>query len=467
MKYTPHPYQEHAKQHILDNEASGLFLEMGLGKTVTTMTAIDHLLHDSFEVGKVLVIAPKKVAEDTWTSEASKWDHLRHLRISKVLGSERQRKEALKVKADIYVINRENVVWLIGYYATHFPFDMVVIDELSSFKAAGSQRFKALRKVMPLVRRRVGLTGTPMPNSLLDLWSQMYLLDAGERLGKTVTSYRDKYFIPGKRNGHVVYNYNLRQGDKGHEDTYQREIYDKIGDICISMKAEDYLSLPERIDVITPVHLPAAIKTKYDEFEKSQVLALDTGDISAVNAAVLSGKLLQFAGGAVYREDKTFYEVHDEKLQVLAEKVEAANGQPVLIAYWYQHERDRILKALRAFKPEVMGKDTSECLRRWNAGKIPVLLIHPASAGHGLNMQTGGHRIIWYSNIWSLELYQQTIARIDRQGQQMPVICDRLVVVGTMDEDAVKAKDTKAEGQNALMHAVKARINRYRHAVTN
>lgn len=467
MIYTPHAYQEHAKQHIIGNPAAGLFIDMGLGKTVISLTAADYLRNDAFEVDKVLVIAPKKVAEDTWTTEAAKWDHLRHLRISRILGTAKQRKKALHAKADIYVINRENVVWLIAQLGGHWPYDMLIIDELSSFKSPKSQRFKALRKMAPLSRRRIGLTGTPAPNGLLDLWSQMYLLDQGQRLYPTVTEYRARFFKLGNPHApHSKYVVHTDEPDRVGQGYYEKKIYGKIADICISMKAEDYLDLPKRLDLVTEVHLPAEVKAQYDQFERDAVMEI-LGDetITAVNAAVLSGKLLQFAGGAVYREDKTFYEVHDQKLQVLAEKVEAANGQPVLVAYWFQHERDRILTALKAFKPEVLGKDTSESLKRWNAGKIPVLLIHPASAGHGLNMQAGGHRIIWYSQIWSLELYQQTVGRVDRQGQTMPVINDRLVVVGTMDEDAVAAKDNKAEGQDALMHAVKARINQYRHAV--
>lgn len=461
LKYAPYPYQSFAEAHILENEAAGLFLGMGLGKTVTTMTAADKLLNDSFEVSKVLVIAPKKVAEEVWTTEASKWDHLRHLRISKILGSEAQRKAALKAKADIYVINRENVVWLIGHYGTAFPFDMIVIDESSSFKDANSKRFKQLRQIMPKVRRRVILTGTPTPNSLLEIWPQMYLLDQGERLGKTLTEFRGKYFTKDPYKAFAKYEVRKEDDELIGEGYYEKKIYNKISDVCISMKAEDYLQLPPRLDQITRVHLPDKVMDAYLDFEKKQVLALeDEEDISAVNAAVLSGKLLQFASGAVYREDKTYYETHGEKLTALEERIEAANGEPVLVTYWFKHELERIMRALKRFKP--IAFDTSALIKDWNAGKIPVLLGHPASMGHGLNLQYGGHLIEHYSNIWSSELYQQVITRIDRQGQTMPVGNNHLVAVGTIEEDVLKAREDKINGQDALMRAVKARIDRYR-----
>lgn len=452
MIYNPHPYQDHATQHIVDNDACGLFLDMGLGKTVSTLTAIDRLMNDDLEVSKVLVIAPKRVAEDTWINEAEKWDHLKHLRISIVLGAERQRKEALRVKADIYVINRENVCWLVSFYGGYFPFDMVVIDELSSFKSPKSERFKSLRMIRPKVKRVVGLTGTPAPNGLLDLWSQLYLLDQGERLGKTVTGYRERYFNPGKRNGHIVYEYKVR------ENSYE-EIYGKIGDICISMKAEDYLQLPERLDNTFEITLPKAIQDQYEDFERKQILALEDKEISAVNAAALTNKLLQFANGAVYNAERDWHEVHRAKLEALEETVEAANGQPVLICYSFIHDRERIMRHLKAYKPVFLND--SSLLSKWNKGEIPVLLGHPASMGHGLNMQAGGNIIVWFGLPWSLELYQQACARLDRQGQTKVVLNQRLITKGTMDEDVLAALDNKASGQDALMNAVKARIEKY------
>ena len=455
MKYIPHPYQEFATEHVILNPEAGLLLDMGLGKTVSTLTAVDRLMNDYFEISRVLVIAPKRVAEDTWTTESAKWDHLKHLRLSVVLGSERERKEALKVKADIYVINRENVAWLVGYYQSAFPFDMIVIDELSSFKSAKAIRFKSLRMIRPKVKRVVGLTGTPAPNGLIDLWPQMYLLDQGARLGKTISGYREKYFTPGKRNGQVVFNYNLKTES-------ERAIYDKIGDICISMKAKDYLSLPERVNHTIEVKLPKAIQEKYDEFEKQQVLSIlesDT-DISAVNAAALSTKLRQFANGAVYDAEKNYHVVHDEKLEALEEIVEAANGQPVLIFYSFKHDLERIQQRLKGYKPRML--ENSADIEDWNNGKIQVLLAHPMSAGHGLNLQIGGNIVIWFGLNWSLELYQQANARLDRQGQIKPVIVYHLIAVNTIDQKVFLALEGKAEGQDALLNAVKAIINKYK-----
>lgn len=457
MKYMPHPYQDFATQHVIDNPEAGLFLDMGLGKTVSTLTAVDRLMNDYFEISKVLVIAPKRVAEDTWTTESLKWDHLKHLRLSVVLGSERERKEALKAKADIYIINRENVAWLVGYYQSAFPFDMIVIDELSSFKSAKAIRFKSLRMIRPKVKRVVGLTGTPAPNGLIDLWPQLYLLDQGQRLGKTISGFRERYFTPGKRNGQVVFNYDLKAES-------QQTIYDKIGDICISMKAKDYLSLPERVNHTIEVKLSATIQARYDEFEKQQVLSIidsDT-DISAVNAAALSTKLRQFANGAVYDAEKNFHVVHDEKLEALEELVEEANGQPVLIFYSFKHDLERITKRLKGYKPRTL--DGPSDIEAWNQGKISVLLAHPASAGHGLNLQAGGSIVIWFGLNWSLELYQQANARLDRQGQIKPVNIYHLITVSTIDQKVFLALEGKAEGQDALMDAVKAIIKKYKKA---
>jgi SNF2 family DNA or RNA helicase len=462
MIYYPHPYQDHATEHVIRYPGAGLFLDMGLGKTVVILSAVDQLLNDFCEVSKVLVIAPKRVAENTWTTEAAKWDHLKHLKISKVLGTERQRKEALRAKADIYIINRENVAWLIAFYGTGFPFDMVVIDELSSFKSANARRFKALRQIRPKIKRVVGLTGTPMPNGLLDLWPQLYLLDQGERLGKTLTGYRDKYFRPTKTNGHIVYEYSLKKDDTKllGDDFFQKEIYEKIGDICISMKAEDYLSLPERIDRIISIPFPSQLQEQYNEFEESQILALlDLEEISAVNAGALTNKLLQFANGAVYSSDGDYVEVHKEKLEALEEIIDAANGHPVLVFYSYIHDKERIQKYLKNYHVSEL-KNTGD-IENWNNGKYQVMLAHPASAGHGLNLQAGGNIIVWFGLSWSLELYMQANARLHRQGQMNAVIIHHLVARNTMDEDVMKSLASKSTSQEALLSAVKARIKKY------
>ena len=449
------PYQEYAVKRIIDDYALGCFLDLGLGKTVSTLTAVDELLNDRMEVSKVLVIAPKRVAEEVWTTEVQKWDHLRHLTVSLVLGDEKHRKEALKRKADIYVINRENVVWLTGFYGTAWPFDMIVIDELSSFKSPKAQRFKALRKVRPMASRVVGLTGTPAPNGLLDLWSQIYLLDQGERLGKTIGSYRDTYFKPGKRNGHIVYEYNLKQAG------YEQAIYDKIGDICFSMKTEDYLTLPDRLDQTQLITLPPRILEKYLAFEREQILKLDdVDDISAVNAAALTNKLLQYANGAIYDDAKNWHDVHSEKLEALAENIEAANGKPVLVFYSYKHDLERITRHLKAYKPRKLeGPDE---IQAWNRGEIQVMLAHPASAGHGLNLQDGGNLIEWFGVPWSLELYQQAVKRLHRSGQTRAVVNNRLIVSGTMDEDVLASLGNKTGTQEAMIAAVKARLEKYK-----
>lgn len=448
-----HEYQRRSVQHILEHDYCGLFLDMGLGKTVSTLTAITRL-YELCEISKTLVIAPKRVAENTWTTEAAKWKHLKHLKASVVIGTERERKEALRAKADLYIINRENVAWLVGYYQSAFPFDMVVIDELSSFKSAKSIRFKSLRMVRGKINRIVGLTGTPAPNGLIDLWPQLYLLDMGQRLGKTITGYRDRYFTPGRRNGQVIFDYRLRKES-------ENEIYSKIGDICISMSAKDYLSLPERINRTVEIKLPEDLQKKYDIFEREQVLQMaEENDITAVNAAALSTKLRQFANGAIYDDEKNYHEVHNIKLEALEEIVEGATGQPVLVFYSFIHDYERITKHLKHYKPRKL--DTSQDIDDWNAGKINVLLAHPASAGHGLNLQAGGNIIVWFGLNWSLELYQQANARLDRQGQIKPVIIHHLVLVNTIDMKIMAALDNKAESQNALMEAVKAIIKKYK-----
>lgn len=457
-----HNYQRYSVDFIQTHPAAGLLLDMGLGKTVSTLTAINRLMYEDLEISKVLVIAPKRVAEDTWVKEVDKWDHLKHIRISRVLGTERQRKDALRADADIYVINRENVCWLVAYYHGTLPFDMLVIDELSSFKSPKAQRFKALRLVRPQFSRVVGLTGTPAPNGLIDIWSQIYLLDQGERLEKTITKYREKYFRPGRSNGQVVFDYKILDGS-------EKVIYQKISDICVSMKAEDYLELPPRLDHITEVSLSGDIREQYEDFEKTEVLRLldqdEESPISAVNAAALSNKLLQFSNGAIYDADRNVHEIHDYKLEALEEIVEAANGEPVLIFYSFRHDIGRIKRKLKAYKPRelVDGKDIED----WNAGKIPVLLAHPAGAGHGLNLQKGGNIIVWYGLTWSLELYQQACARLHRQGQSKPVQIYHLLTKGTMDEDVMKAISGKADKQEALMQAVKARINKYKRGGQN
>jgi SNF2 family DNA or RNA helicase len=449
MKYTPHDYQEYAKDFIIEKEKAGLMLDMGLGKTIITLTAIDELMFDYFEISKALVIAPLRVAESTWDAEIEKWDHLKDLKISKVLGAENKRIKALKVPADIYIINRENVKWLVERFIKDWPFDMVVIDELSSFKSHRSQRFKALKKVRPCMKRVVGLTGTPAPNSLIDLWSQIYLLDGGERLGRTLTGYRERYFNPDKRNQHIIFTYKLKEGA-------EKAIYEKLSDICVSMKAEDYLNMPDRINNIIPVNLPAKAKKEYELLEKDLLLKLDEGDIVANNAAALTNKLLQFSNGAVYDEDGDVKEIHDEKLRALDELIETANGKPVLIFYSYKHDLDRIKKHLK----DVTVLETSEDIERWNKGEIPIMLTHPASAGHGLNLQAGGNIIIWFGLTWSLELYMQANARLHRQGQKETVIVHHIVAKGTVDEDVMKALNKKEVNQEALLKAVKARLEK-------
>ncbi len=446
MKYIPYSYQEYALKFILNSKAAGIFLDCGLGKTVITLTAIAELMHNRFEISKALVIAPLRVAENVWDVEAKKWDHLKHLRVAKVLGSEKKRIQALNTNADIYVINRENTKWLVDYYKKDWPFDMLVLDELSSFKSHRAKRFKALRKVRPLCKRVVGLTGTPAPNGLIDLWAQVYLLDSGQRLGKTISGYRDRYFLPDKRNQHVIFSYKPREGA-------EEAIYKKLSDICISMKNRDYLTLPERMDNILGINLPPKVLEQYRQLERDLLLPLLEGDIVAGSAAVLTNKLLQITGGAVYDEEKKVQILHDEKLKALEDLVEATNGKPVLVYYNYRHELERIQKQ---FLCRVL--DTAKDMEDWNKGEIPVMLAHPASAGHGLNLQNGGSTIIWFGLPWSLELYQQANARIHRQGQKNTVVVHHLVAKETIDEDVMQVLAKKQAGQEALLQAVKARV---------
>lgn len=459
MKYNPHEYQTHATDHIIENDAAGLFLDMGLGKTVSTLTAVQQLLQN-LEISRVLVIAPKKVAESTWSTEISKWDHLAGLRLAKILGTKKQREAALESDADIFVINCENVPWLVSFFFPKFPFDMVIIDELSSFKSAKAERFRALRKIRPAIKRIVGLTGTPAPNSLLDLWPQMYLLDQGQRLEKTITAYREKYFISQNYLPYTTYKLRQEYDPLIGGNYYERKIYDLIGDICISMKAEDFLKMPEKIIREVNIELSPSVKKAYLDFEKEQVLKLaEETEITAANAAALTGKLLQYSNGAIYDENKNFHEVHDEKLEALEEIIDTANGKPVLLFYSFRSDLERIKAKLKKYKPSELKTDAD--ITKWNAGETPLLLAHPASAGHGLNLQAGGNIIVWFGLTWSLELYQQANARLYRQGQKSAVIIHRLVASGTMDDEVVKALDNKTKGQDALMSAVKAKIKQY------
>ena len=472
MKETDlHKYQKACVEHIITHPFCGVFLDMGLGKTVSTLTAINYLVFDYLEINSVLVIAPKRVAESVWQEEAEKWDHLKHLSFSKIIGSAKQRISAvMDTKADIYIISRDNVAWLCALYGGgKLPFDMVVIDELSSFKSYKSERFKALRGARPYLKRLVGLTGTPAPNGLIDLWPQIYLMDRGERLEKTISRYREKYFRPGQTNGHVVYSYDLMSDS-------EYLIHKKIEDICISMKANDYLEMPERTDNYIKLKMPEQIKKQYDDFEKNKVLDLfkseqeylDNADkwvdkpveINAVNAAALSNKLLQFANGAVYDENRKVFPIHDIKLEALKEIIEDANGQSVLVAWTFQFDRDRIMDYLKKYKPRELK--TNKDIEDWNAGKIQVMLAHPASAGHGLNLQAGGNLIVWFGQTWSLELYQQFNARLYRQGQKNHVIINHLILQGTHDEDVIRALKSKDKKQNALMDSIKAKIDKYK-----
>ena len=455
-----HKYQTACVKHIIDHPFCGVFLEMGLGKTVSTLTAINYLMFDYLSVNSVLIIAPKRVAESVWQEEAEKWDHLKHLTFSKIIGTQQQRIKALKEKADIHIISRDNIAWLCALCGgAKLPFDMIVVDELSSFKNYKSQRFKSLRLTQPYFKRFVGLTGTPAPNGLIDLWSQIYLMDRGERLGKTITAYRKTYFKPGQTNGNIVYSYILLP-------EADNMIHERINDICISMKSDDYSSMPIRTDNFIKLKMPDNIQKIYTDFEKEKVLELYKDlyegrevEINAVNAAALSNKLLQFANGAVYDENKETHIIHDIKLEALKEIIDDANGQPVLVAWTYQHDRDRIMEYLKKYSPRELKKPQD--IIDWNKGKVQVMLAHPASAGHGLNLQAGGSIIVWFGQTWSLELYQQFNARLYRQGQKNGVIINHLIMNGTHDEDVICALRKKNLCQNSLMDSIKAKINKY------
>ena len=446
MQYVPHPYQEFAKEFMISNPLSALFLEMGLGKTITTLTAIDELLYDCFEIRKVLIIAPLRVANSTWPSEIKKWEHLKLLRYSIVTGNEAERIQALNIKAEIYIINRENVDWLVNKSGVAMNFDMLVIDELSSFKSYTSKRFKSLLKIRPYFKRVVGLTGTPSSNGLMDLWAEFRILDFGKRLGRYITHYRNKYFVPDKRNGMVIYSY------KPQEDAEQ-QIYEAINDITISMKSCDHLKLPELIMNEVEVVLEDKEAERYEDFKKEMVMTIGEEEIDAVNAASLSNKLLQLANGSIYDEDKNYHIVHDKKMEALEQLIEEANGKPVLIASWFKADKERIEQRFKVREIQSAGD-----IEDWNKGEILVGLIHPASAGHGLNLQQGGCTLIWFGLTWSLELYQQTNARLYRQGQNQTVVIHHIITKNTIDEDVMKALKRKERTQEALMSAVKARI---------
>ena len=449
MKYNPHDYQRYAAEFIITHPISALLLDMGLGKTSITLTAINDLLFDSFEVHKVLVVAPLRVARDTWSAEIEKWEHLKNLRYSVVIGTAQERISALSTPADIYIINRENIQWLVEESGLPFDFDMAVIDELSSFKNHQSKRFRAFMKSRPKLKRIVGLTGTPAGNGLMDLFAEFKLLDMGERLGRLIGQYRNTYFQPDKRNGMVIYSYKPLPNA-------ERQIYDKISDITISMKAADHLKMPELISSEYTVQLSEKEKEKYDQLKKDLILATEDNEVTAANAASLSNKLSQMANGAVYSDDESVMEIHDRKLDALEDIIESMNGRPLLVAYWFKHDLERIRKRF-----EIREIKSSRDISEWNSGKIPVALIHPASAGHGLNLQNGGSTLVWFGLTWSLELYQQTNARLWRQGQTADtVVIQHIIANGTFDEQIMKALKTKDTTQAALITAVKAEVHK-------
>ncbi len=446
MKYKPHSYQEYAIRYIETHPISALLIDMGLGKTSITLTAIRNLLFDSFEVCKVLVIAPLRVAKNTWTDEIKKWEHLSTLTYSLIVGNENERLSALNEKADIYIINRENVDWLVNKSGYKFDFDMVVIDELSSFKNHQSKRFKSLMKVRPLVKRIVGLTGTPSSNGLMDLFAEFKILDMGKRLGYFIGQYRNTYFKPDKMNGPIVYSYKPLPNA-------ENAIYEKISDITVSMKANEYLKMPELLTSNYVVELSNSEKKQYDKMKKSLVLEITDGEITASNAASLSNKLCQLSNGAIYDDEQNIVEIHNRKLEALEDIIESMNGKPLLIAYWYRHDLERIKSRF-----SVREIKTSEDISDWNDGKIPVALIHPASAGHGLNLQNGGSTLVWFGLTWSLELYQQTNARLYRQGQKNAVVIQHILTKGTIDEQILKALQKKNKTQADLIDAVRANL---------
>ncbi len=450
MKYEPHNYQIFATNYIETHPISAVLLDMGLGKTIITLTALNDLLFDSFEAHRILVIAPLRVARDTWPAEVDKWDHLQNLIYSVAVGSESERRTALIQPADIYIINRENIQWLIEESGLPFQFDTVVVDELSSFKSYQAKRFRALMKVRPKVKRIVGLTGTPSSNGLMDLWAEFRLLDMGQRLGRFIGQYRNNYFSPDKRNGQIIYSYKPLPNA-------ENQIYQKISDITISMKSTDYLQMPELVVTETVVRLSEKERDRYEELKRDMVLSLTDGEVTAANAAALSGKLCQMANGAIYGDEGFVHSIHERKLDALEDLIESANGKPVLVAYWFRHDLVRISERLTKRNIPFSRLDTAESIQCWNRGEIPVALIHPASAGHGLNLQSGGSTLIWFGLTWSLELYQQTNARLWRQGQTSEtVVIQHIITKGTIDEQILSALSKKNMTQTALIDAVKA-----------
>lgn len=451
--YKPYPYQAYSERWIVDRPAAALWLDMGLGKTVITLTAINELKYERFQISKVLVIAPKKVAEATWQNEAKKWAHTRHLTFSTVLGSRTRRVRAVNTPADIYVINRDNVCWLVEYYRNDWPFDMVILDESTSFKNQAAKRWKALKSIRAHISRVVELTGTPSPQGLLDLWPQMYLLDQGQRLGKTVGAFRERYFDPDKRDAFRVFTYRPKDGA-------EQSIRSLLGDVCLSMRAKDYLDLPDLVSDQVPVVLDAPARRAYTQLEREAVLQVDETMIDAGMAATLTGKLLQLCNGAVYDGDRLAHEIHRCKIEAFMELVEGLGDAHALVFYNFQHDRDRLLQALQGHGKRVRVYHDAQDEKDWNEGRIDILLAHPASCAYGLNLQFGGHHIVWFGLTWSLELYQQGNKRLHRQGQDKPVIVHQLVVQDAMDEDVLASLEDKAGTQEGLMRALRARVQK-------
>lgn len=453
MKYRPHEYQKYAIRFIEEHPVAAVFLDMGMGKSSITLTAIMELMYEKFEVSKVLIIAPLRVAKNTWSAEIEKWDHLKGMTYTIAVGSVAERRKALIADADIYIINRENIPWLIEKSGLPFDYDMVVVDELSSFKNWQTKRFRALMKVRPKVRRIVGLTGTPSSNGLMELFAEYKILDMGKRLGRFISQYRISYFVPDQMNGPVVYSYKLRPGA-------EEKIYEKIADITISMKGTEHLKMPELISTQYMVYLNDEERKKYESMKKDLVLQLPGGEVTASNAAALSGKLTQMANGAVYSDDGKMELVHNRKLDALEDIIEAANGKSILVSYWYKHDFVRIEERLKSIGVAYEKLDTDQSIREWNEGKLEVGLIHPASAGHGLNLQSGGNTIVWFGMIWSLELYQQTVARLWRQGQKAgTVVVQHILTADTVDERIMKVLSAKENVQERLIDAVKAEVD--------
>lgn len=450
MIYNPHEYQQYSTDFIISHPVCALFLQMGLGKSVITLTALERLLFDSFEISKILVIAPLRVARDTWKDEIEKWDHLRSLTYSICVGSEKDRIRAFERKADIYIINRENVEWMISSQLVKKDFDCIVIDELSSFKSHTSKRFKALMKLRPSVKRIIGLTGTPAPNGLMDLFAEFRILDMGERLGRFITAFRNTYFIPDRRNQNIIFSYKPKEGA-------EHLIYEKVSDITLSMSAMDHLEMPALIKNNIIVHMDESETDTYRTLKKEMVASIDGEILTALTAGALSSKLMQAASGAIYKDEESYVELHRRKLDALEERIEAANSQSILVAYWFRFDKERIEELLKRMHVTYSFLDTSEGIRAWKDKKVQVGLMHPASAGHGLNIQSGGNILIWFSIPWSLELYQQTVARLWRQGQKEgTVVIEHIMTASTIDERILRAIEKKDDTQSALMDAVKA-----------